>query len=107
MDVCGAKDFKRLDELKRVRLSQAIARHKAAIIGSFFDTYNSLAANLSDDYYKHHIDLDPNMLDLNDSELDAHLTYYRQTLLQYREVIITFLASKTLMEKVANIKRDL
>lgn len=107
MDVCGTKDLQRLDELKRVRLSQAIARHKATIIDSFFDTYNLLTTNLFDAYYKQDIDLDPNMSDLNEQEIDAHLAYYRQTLLRYKEVIITFLSAKTLMEKVGHIRRDL
>lgn len=108
MDVCGTnKVLKRQDELREIRLAHALARHRATIINSFFETYNKLAANLSEDYYKQDIYLDLSILDLNDQELDTQIDYYRQNFLRYKEITLTFLSVKSLMEQIKHITRDM
>ena len=112
MDVCGAQKRVsrtplRLEELREARLSHALARHKATIIDSFFETYNKLLGNLSEEYYKQDIYLDLSLLDLNDQEVDTQIEFYRQNYLRYKEISLTFLSVKTLIDRFRNITQDI
>ena len=94
-------------DLREIRLAYAVMRHKATIINSFFENYNRLVANLSDEYYKQDIDLDLSTLDLNEREIDRQIQYYRRGYHRHNEIIIAFLAVRTLLEKLKHITEDL
>ena len=76
MNVCGTRSLRRHEEQREARLAHALARHRATIINSFFETYKKLVANLSEEYYKQDINLDLSILDLNDHEVDTQIHYY-------------------------------
>lgn len=107
MDVCGTKCLRRHEELKEDRLAHSLARHRATIINYFFDTYNKLVANLPEEYYKQDIDLDTSILDLNDLEVDTHIIFYRQNFHRYREVALSFLSVKSLIDSLKHITQDM
>ena len=112
MDLCGtqkrvSRTPLRLEELREMRVIHALARHKATIIDSFFDTYNKLMGNLSEDYYKQDIYLDLSLLDLTDQETDTQIDFYRQNYLRYKEITLTFLSVKSLIEKLRHITQDM
>ena len=94
-------------DLREARLANALARHKATIIDSFFESYNRLVTNLSEDYYKQDIDLDESILDLSDREIHTQIQFYRKNYHRYKEVILVFLSLKTLLQNIKHITTDL
>ena len=99
--------MQRHDELREMRLTHALMRHKATIIESFFESYNKLIANLSEEYYKYDIDTDQNILSLTDREIDNQIQYHRRNYHRYKEVTLAFMSVKSLLEKLKHITEDL
>ena len=94
-------------ELREVRLANALARHKATIIDSYFENYNKLVANLSEDYYKQDIDLDESILELNHREIQTQIQFYRKNYHRYKEIVLAFLSLKTLLHNLKHMATDL
>lgn len=95
------------DKLKESRVKHALAKHRATIIASLYETYNKLESNLKEGYYRQDIDLDASVFELSDEDIQTQIQYYQQEYYRCKEVELNFLSSKTLMDSIDNLRRGL
>lgn len=107
MDVCGNRVIRLHDTLKESRLRHAIAKHKATIINSLYESYDRLLRNLTEDYYKQDIELDVSVLNLDEEDIKTQIQYYQQDYHRCMEVEMNFIGSRNLTENLQELRRNI